>query len=285
MLPEDTFEKETVVSRTGYFGFTEGPFDYCSNTRFFYPAPSRLNILTKILDQYEKKLIRMMIVGKCGSGKTSMAQKLTAFLAEAEKVEIMHYFPLIIPHQELTLLLFLEALQLDWQVNYERSLQYLKDYLIQRAAIQNPIFIIVEDNIPHKPIFADSILYELLQLRYETEPVFHIVWFAAEKPLKIKYVLPDDMDEYVNLSDMTYREMAGMIKYRCQLAGRKKPLFTKEALKQIYHLTNGQPGLTIRLCDFAIDEAVSERKHMCGIEEVQTAWDKWVFPSKFNIQE
>jgi type II secretory pathway predicted ATPase ExeA len=71
--------------------------------------------------------------------------------------------------------------------------------------------------------------------------------------------------------------MTKMIQYRCQVAGRIEPLFTQDALTQIFHLTHGNPGQTIRLCGFALDETVGNRKQICGIEEIQTVWERWIF--------
>jgi len=272
----DQPNKEPIFDKPGYFGFSESPFDYQSEVRFFYPAPSQFSILTHILRQYEQKFIRLMVLGKKTSGRTIMAQMLTALLEEENKVEVRYYYPQSFPLREMTLRVFMDALQLEWLEDFNQSLQYLKETFVHQAVIQKPYFLIMEQNTSQKRIFSDAVLYELLQLMHEGQPVFHLVWFAIEKPSGLKFLSPKAIDEYDHLPDMRYREMVGMIKYRCSVVGQKKPPFTQEALKQIFHLTNGNPGQTVRLCDFALNEALGERKRMCGIEEVNSAWRRWI---------
>jgi type II secretory pathway predicted ATPase ExeA len=225
----------------------------------------------------------MLVVGKKATGKTSMAQVLAALLAQEQRVVVRNYFPQNFPNQEATLRILLSFLQVDWRGDFEQSFQHLKDVFVHQAVKNKPYFVMVEQNNAHELGFVDAIFHELLQLRQAGQPVFHLVWFANEKPTQTEYLFPQDIDEVLNLPNMTYREMVGLIRYRCQVVGQKHPPFTQEALKQIFHHTQGNPGLVISLCDFALDETLGEIKNICGVEQVDTAWYRWTLPIRNNL--
>jgi type II secretory pathway predicted ATPase ExeA len=281
---EQTMNNETKEiipysqNRNEHFGFLDSPFDYQSQIRFFFSAPSRQRIMDKILSRYQDNFISLLIVGRQGTGKTHLAQVFTSVLSNEDKVVLKYYAPLEIPGRDENLKMLLEAFDLEWQYSYDRSFQALKDFLVHQVEIHKPVFLIVYQGRP-KRIFANEHIFDLLNLRYAGQPVLHIVWLTAALQLGLDYIFPRLIENTEYLRDMKYREMAGMIKFRSQVSGRKTSPFTTEALKCIHRLTHGNPGKVIRLCDFALDEAYFERNFICAVENVEKAWETWIKPN------
>jgi type II secretory pathway predicted ATPase ExeA len=64
------------------------------------------------------------------------------------------------------------------------------------------------------------------------------------------------------IEPLLYEEMAGMIDYRCKLAEIKNP-FSKEALQEIFNVTQGIPRDVLKVCDLAYSMA-----DMMGIPKI-----------------
>jgi hypothetical protein len=269
-------EKGQIRRENVFFGFSESPFRTKYDRRFYFLCQSRILILLDILRQYEMKYLRMVVVGKKGTGKTSLAQILTEQLIHDGAVTMKYYAPDNISGQEATLRIFMAALQLEWQANFDQSFQYLKEYFIHQAEIQKPIFLIMETNGADKPIYADFILYELIQLRYAEQPVFHLVWFTTEESLNMTNLISPLIEAVEKITDLTLHEMIGMIRYRCWVAGRGESPFSRSALKQIYLLTHGNPRQTICLCSLVLSETFNDKEPLCGAKQVYNAWHRWV---------
>ena len=271
-------------SRIDSLGFKYFPFDYQFDVRFFYPAPSRMTILTHILDSCHRGFVRMCLIGKKGSGKTTLAMMLSALLEQENKVELRYYSPQEFRDYEPTLKMLVFAFGLEWQGDVEQNLQRLKDALIHQYEIGKPYFLIIEQYRPEGYIHAISILRELANVYIRHDPAFHFIWLADELPSSQPSQVTRNCEQVINLTDMSYREMAGMIRYRCRVAGRKKPIFTTDALKNIFHLSHGNPGLALRLCDFALYEMASDNKTLLGVKEVEGAC-RWIFEFRWPDDE
>ena len=279
---DDDESREPFLSDYRYFGFKTPPFGFRLDVNNFIPVPSRFSLLVLILRKHEKSFIRWLIIGKAGTGKTSMAKVLTALLEGEGHVLVMNLFMPNSSRLEDVLRTIFGQLQLEWQKNVEQSLQFLKDKFIHQAEIGKPYFMLVDNDLTDLPAYADTILSELLQLRYADQPVCHLVWFDVEVPDKKKYRFIEFMEKQKAIQDLTFREMNTLIQHRCEKAGRKDVPFTRDAILRIFYYTNGNPKLTVRLCDSVMDETVGQKKAICDVEDVDNA-HKWIYGNQANL--
>jgi type II secretory pathway predicted ATPase ExeA len=267
--------RDPFLSMFRYFHFIEPPFGYRYDVRFFYPAPSRISILTKILSQSKHDFVSVMVLGESGTGKTILANNLMASLEKDNRVTVRYYVPQDIPNLEMNMQLLFDDLKLEWQESYDKSLKYLIAQFTRQTKIGTPYFLIVEDNFSRKLLQPDSILGTLFQLKQAGKLMFHLVWFDATNPAELGYEFTKFISEIINLPNMKYREMVGMIRFRCEVAGRKKAPFTVDALKKIFQITKGNPGMGIRLADFTLTMARGEQKSICEVVDVENAAE-WI---------
>jgi general secretion pathway protein A len=73
------------------------------------------------------------------------------------------------------------------------------------------------------------------------------------------------------IEPLLYEEMTGMIDYRCKLAEIKNP-FTKEALKELFDVTQGIPREVLKVCDLSYSMAEMMQEKSVSPELVQSAY-------------
>ena len=276
MYKRNNVPTSTKFSEIEYLGLLEYPFDYQLDIRFFFSAPSRTDILFNILRQSNKTAIRFMVSGETRMGKTALSMKLSHLLEIDDEVLPMTYSPRLTNNRDQSLQFLMQSLGLKWMGNFDESLQHIKNAIIIQSAEQSPLFLIFHQMKADISANIDTLLSEILKLKHNGQPACHFVWFTHEKPQNGKYQIMEFINDYEILNPFKGCEMNDMINFRCQVAGRIRPLFSKEVFDRIYHYTYGNPGETLKLCGFVMDEMVQGRRKSAGIEDVDAAWKRWI---------
>jgi general secretion pathway protein A len=75
------------------------------------------------------------------------------------------------------------------------------------------------------------------------------------------------------MEPLLYEEMTGMIDYRCKLAEIKNP-FEKDALKEIFNVTQGIPRDVLKVCDLSYSMAVMLDESKVSVDLVLSAYSE-----------
>jgi general secretion pathway protein A len=73
------------------------------------------------------------------------------------------------------------------------------------------------------------------------------------------------------MEPLLYEEMTGMIDYRCKLAEIKNP-FEKDALKEIFNVTQGIPRDVLKVCDLSYSMAMMLDESKVSVDLVLSAY-------------
>jgi general secretion pathway protein A len=73
---------------TGFYGFSEKPFELTSNPKFFFLTPSHRSVIASIIDGIKNRRGFISVIGEVGSGKTT----LIGFLLQKEALKMIDLF-------------------------------------------------------------------------------------------------------------------------------------------------------------------------------------------------
>jgi type II secretory pathway predicted ATPase ExeA len=88
-------------------------------------------------------------------------------------------------------------------------------------------------------------------------------YLVLDKPLQQRIAVRYQLQSFTNKVTSDY------IRYRLEVAGTTKELFTHTALAAVHHYSSGIPRLINNICDNALFEAFLQKKEMVGDDIIQ----------------
>lgn len=247
-----------------YYKLKEHPFSSATEEKFYYDSPQHSRALIKLSHAVETDKGLALLIGDIGTGKTTLSRILLDQLIEKD----METTLLVIIHSEITSLWFLKkiALMLETPVESENKIDIITAVYHRLLDLTNKnkkiaIFIDEANMLQKKPIMEE--IRGLLNLESERGKLLNFILFG----------LPE-MEDYLKLDPPLYQRIAvrcvlepldenatyNYIVHRLRVAGCTKPLFTKEALQNIYLYSKGIPRTINAICDNALLEGFLLKK-------------------------
>ncbi len=241
-----------------FYKLKEHPFSFATDEKFYYDSPQHSKALIKISHAVETDKGLALLVGDIGTGKTTLSRRLLDQLIN-KRVEATL---LVIIHSEITSLWFLKkiALMLDTPVESENKIEIITAVyhrLLELSGENKKVVVLIDEAnmLQRKEIMEE--IRGLLNLESEHGKLLNFVLFG----------LPE-MEDYLKLDPPLYQRIAvrcvldpldgrasnNYINHRLHVAGSTRPLFTKEAIKNIYVYSKGIPRTINAICDNALLE-------------------------------
>lgn len=226
-----------------FYGLSERPFRKTPDPRFLYMSSEHSEALARM--QYgveEKELI--LITGEIGTGKTTLSRALVDSLDE-------NYMPVLIINPRLSPTQFLKLLARRLGIDKPA---YFKSDLVDEISSKLyslyeegicPVIIIDEAQlIPVKGTFDEIRLLTNCQL--DDENLFSLIIIGQpelRKRLSGKHyeALLQRVSILYHLKPLGFDDTCSYIEFRLKIAGRDGPLFTENAIKEIYKYSDGIP--------------------------------------------
>jgi type II secretory pathway predicted ATPase ExeA len=239
-----------------FYGLKQRPFTKTPDPRYLFLSKNHEEALARLHYAIEEKEL-ILLTGEVGSGKTTLTRALMDSLGEKYRV-ILILNPRLTPTQFLRTV----AKRFDIEVpnNYKDNLLdtiYEKVYKDFESGI-TPVIIIDEAQlIPNKNTFEEIRLLTNFQLDYTNLLSLVLVGQTdLRKRLNHKTYLPlrQRIGFFYHLGPLSEIEIKGYIEHRLKIAGLDGPLFTDNALRQIYHYSGGIPRVINSLAASALLE-------------------------------
>jgi general secretion pathway protein A len=239
-----------------YYGFKELPFNVTPDPRFLYRSASHRDALAYITYGIFQKKGFIAVTGEVGVGKTTVVNAFIDLFQPS--LEVAFVFTTKFPFDQLLYLVCNDfGLDVEGQ-NKAQMLMTLNKFLITQYENNRNTVLIIDEAQNLSP----DVLEELRMLsNLETRD---------RKLIQIMLVGQPELETMLNLNEMrqlrqripgicripilSREDLEKYIAYRLDIAGKHNggPVFTSDALDEIFHYSGGTPRLINVLCDRAL---------------------------------
>ena len=247
-----------------YFGLTENPFDLTPDPRFLFMSQRHREALAHLLFGMGEKGGFVLLTGEVGTGKTTLCRSLLEQVPEGVEVALV-----LNPKQ--TSLELVASLCDELKVSYptpEKSLKVLIDHLNRHlldihAKGKRTVVIIDEAQNLSTDVLEQVRL--LTNLETTTQKLLQIL-LIGQPELQGMMAQPElrQLGQRVtaryHLTPLSIEETAAYIEHRLEVAGCKRPLFTRSTLHLIHRLSGGVPRLINTISDRALLGAYGRKR-------------------------
>ena len=260
----------------------ESVFSISPNPRFFYVTPSVHAAIAKTQYVIRAKQGLTTIIGDVGLGKTSLLRLLYNEYDDSPE----HTTAFIVNPKQTSETAFLKAICTEFGVKTKRSqreTEYeLRAFLVEQYREDKSVVLFIDEAQQLKgPMFEQ--IRQILNFETDETKLISIVMAGQ---VELRYKLADRSKRALvsriavssTLDALTLDETAGMIDFRCTVAGVENP-FEPEAVEAVYHWSKGVPREAIKLCAMAVQYAAINKLKRIPADLVELAAGDIVRPS------
>ena len=279
-----------LLSEMSYFkrlGLEREPFSTSPDPAFFYLSKAHKAILYKLRVAIRLKRGLSLVLGKVGTGKTTLARKLFQVLKnENQEAILFHMILNPLPNSEREFLLYLARLfQLELNTEYPSAvdcIDKIEEYLFQKGVEENKTIILLVDEAQKLSNVCLEILRILLNYETSEYKILQLILMSQMELLPRIKKMENFWDrislKYV-IEPLDKQEIKEMIDFRLSRAGcngSQAFLFEDKAIDEIYNYSKGYPRKITMLCHDALEMLVVEsgkfidRDLICKLIERET---------------
>jgi general secretion pathway protein A len=260
----------------------ESVFSISPNPRFFYLTPSVQAAIAKTQYVIRARQGLTTIIGDVGLGKTSLLRLLYNEYDDSTE----HTTAFIVNPKQTSETAFLKAVCTEFGVKTKRSqreTEYeLRGFLVEQYREGKSVVLFIDEAQQLKgPMFEQ--IRQILNFETDETKLISIVMAGQ---VELRYKLADRSKRALvsriavssTLDALTLDETAGMIDFRCTVAGVENP-FDPRAVEAVYHWSKGVPREAIKLCAMSVQYAALNKLKMIPADLVELAAADIVRPS------
>jgi len=237
-----------------FYDFTTFPFTLTPDTEFLYPNESYKNCLSYLSYGLQREYGIIVMTGDIGAGKTFLLYTLIKKLDEKTHVAFIEN-----PKLNTFEILQYVSKELNLEIigkSKAEMLLNLKEFLSQHAMIKEKVILII-DEAQNLSIDTLEDLQLLTNFENSEKKLLQII-LVGQLQLEEKLKLPEmkQLSQRVGflcrLIPMDYDETKCYIEKRLAVAGVTYPVFTSQAIRQIFTYSKGLPRVINIMCDLAL---------------------------------
>jgi general secretion pathway protein A len=254
-------------------GFSEEPFSNSADPRFFYASKYLADVQYHLQQMIDQRRALGVVEADYGMGKSSLARRLDQYYRARPE----SYFTIYIHSSKyITLYSLLNDVSKQLGAKSRRAvmntIREIELALLDHYKNGRNVILFFDDaqDISVKALHAFRIFYnfdvtaKLVQCLLFGQPEIR------ENFKKVPEVV-SRIDTWMQLSPLDISEMTEMIEFRTKLAGRKDPLFTRNAFEGLWEVTLGVPRATVNVCQAALNMAIEIGDTKISAKTLETA--------------
>ena len=252
------------------------PFSTSPDPEFFYHSREHTTALKRLEIAVRLKRGLSIVLGDVGAGKTTLSRALLqSFNGEEE-----HYiFHMILDPDFKSEYQFLAHLTKMFGVSpFLRSSmdhrETIERYLFQKGVDEGKTIVLLIDEAQKLSLPFIEILRTLLNYETNEYKLLQLIILGQMELLprikKVKNFMDRVALKYI-INPLDENETAEMIRFRLGRAGAsgQKEIFTFEAIRKIYEVTQGYPRKVTLLCHNALERVVMDGREVVTVELVE----------------
>lgn len=260
---------------TGFFGLSSAPFSIAPNPDFMYLSPRHAEALAHLRFGLGEAGGFVLLTGEVGTGKTTVSRCLLQELDDKAEVAF-------ILNPTLSELELLAAICDELKIRYKKadaSLKLLGDKikarLLKNHEAGKHTLLIIDEAQHLQPAVLEQ-LRLLTNLETNTRKLLQVILIG--QPELQQLLKRNDLRQLAqritaryHLLPLTPDEVRHYLKFRLQVAGCSRPVFSEAAIKRLYQLSGGIPRLLNLMADRALLGAYSQQQAMVSDKLVRQA--------------
>lgn len=261
------------MSYLEFFNLNEQPFSISVDNRFYFNSNQHAHALVKLRYAAEERKGLAVLVGGVGTGKTTLARRMLDELEESKFESAL----LVVIHTSVTSewLLRKIAVQLGVQNPLDDKTELLSQLYNRLVEIydsgKKAVVLIDEAQMLQRREVMEE-FRGILNIELDGQKLITFIFFgltdldtylALDKPLQQRIAVRYELESFTEKTTEEY------IRYRLEVAGCKKELFTKGSLATIHQYSEGIPRLINSICDNALLEGFLRKKDRIDEEMIK----------------
>jgi general secretion pathway protein A len=238
---------------TEHWGLQKMPFENTPNPKYYFPSPNHEEALQRLLYGIEARKGAVILTGEIGCGKTLLSRTLMDHLAEDKYDTALIADPSFEDAQLFREVLY--QLGID-SAGSELDLRHrLNDRLLDNLKRGVDTVLIVDE----AQVIRDDQMFETLRLllNFQLNDRFLLTLVLLGQPeLRTRLQRLDQFYQRVairyHLGPFSEAEVASYIRFRLEVAGCKREIFTRDACSLIFQACGGIPRKVNTLCDLCL---------------------------------
>jgi general secretion pathway protein A len=236
-------------------GFSEDPFNPIPDPRFFCFTSQHGPLIERLFSIVERSSGLAVVDGHAGVGKSIVARRIQSYyLCQPDEYRVAYLYNPAIDTEYAVLAAVSDELALTRRKGVDGQWEELSDHVRSQAAGGRATVIIVdsqEDLTREAVAQLDAIASRLAPVIVCGKPSLAVALGRLPEAAESAY--------RYTLSDLDLEDTVTMINFRCQVAGRKTPVFSSEALMYIWEATYGNPADVINICGRVLNAMGTEQ--------------------------
>ncbi len=251
-----------------HFNLQEKPFQISADPRFLWLGSKHKEALAILKYGIFDNRGFLLLSGDVGTGKTTLIHALLRSMGSDTLVAM-------VPDPGLSLMDFYRYIAKSFEINTvfeskEEFLEIFRAFLLQNEEAEKKVLLIIDESQRLTSDLLEEIRLlsniekdytKLLNIFFVGQNEFNnIILEQRNRPLRQRITIN------YNIEPLEKNEVMEYIRYRLAVAGCEKPIFTAEAVQDVYTFSEGYPRLINIVCDHALLTAFVQ-----GAEQVDGA--------------
>lgn len=251
-----------------FYGLREPPFSVSPDPRFLYISPQHQSAIAKTEYIISHRQGMGVIFGDVGLGKTTLARRIYEIFGTDPDYNVAFISTPRFKSEHQFLLRIAAEFGVDSKRSGYETLNALEAKLVEvfRSGVIS-ILLIDEAQMLVGPQF--ELLRQLLNFETNDAKMLQIILVGQNElraKLRAKRALLSRVAVQSTLEPFDPATMEEMLAFRLMVAGRDTPLFTPEALEELFSFTKGIPREVVKVCMTSLPLGAGAKRKLIDAE-------------------
>ena len=249
-------------------GLDREPFSTSPDPQFFFLSAAHRAALYRLRIAVKLQRGLCLVLGDVGTGKTTLSRRLAQLLPQDGPIDLHIILNPYFESDQEFLLALMEALHLDVPSEpppIRVMLAAIERHLFRRVVEESRIVTLLVDEAQRLSPSMLELLRALLNYETHDTKLLQLILMAQMEFLPMVRGIRNLWDrislKYV-LNPLDEHETKALVAFRLAQAGftDREPLFTEDAVREIYDATQGYPRRIALLCHDALERLVMDHQ-------------------------